>query len=106
MNGLCPCRKIRVSESCGQMGGRKEHALAPYEAQARALLAAQPDLTLDEFQMALASAGMKIGRSSIGPAHHLLPLRRMRQTARRRWLWSTLSESARASTHARIYAHP
>jgi transposase len=47
------------------MGGKK-FALAAHADQVRALLAAQPDATLNELQARLASAGIKVSRSAIG----------------------------------------
>lgn len=49
----------------GQMGGWKDHALARHETVVRAMLAAAPDLTLDELQDALARKGIHVGRSSV-----------------------------------------
>ena len=48
------------------MGGRKPHALAAHEARVRAVLAAQPDITLDELRAQLTDEGIKVSRSSIG----------------------------------------
>jgi len=50
----------------GQMGGWKEYALAGHEARVRALVAARPDMTLDELREALAQEGIAVGRSSVG----------------------------------------
>jgi|SRR5271166_4087663 len=47
------------------MGGRKPFALADHAAEVHALLAAQPDATLDELHAQLASQGIVVGRSSI-----------------------------------------
>jgi transposase len=49
----------------GQMGGWKEYALTGHEDLVRAVLAAAPDLTLDELQEALARKGIPVGRSSV-----------------------------------------
>jgi transposase len=46
-------------------GGRKPFALAEHEAVVRALLAAQPDITLEEMRARLADHGIVVGRSSI-----------------------------------------
>jgi transposase len=46
-------------------GGRKPFALAEHEAVVRALLAAQPDITLEELRVQLADQGIVVGRSSI-----------------------------------------
>jgi len=49
----------------GQMGGRKEHALVPYENRARELVAAHSDMTLEELREALVEEGVQVGRSSV-----------------------------------------
>lgn len=49
----------------GQMGGWKEHALSGHEETVHALVAAHPDLTLDELQAALADTGIAVGRSAV-----------------------------------------
>jgi len=46
--------------------GKKPYALADNEALVRALVAAQPDLTLDELHAELGRRGVHVGRSSIG----------------------------------------
>src|SRR5262245_20366595 len=46
--------------------GGKKFALAAHEDRVRALLAAQPDATLDELQAQLTSTGMKVSRSAVG----------------------------------------
>jgi hypothetical protein len=48
------------------MGGRKPYSLAAHEARARVLLAAQPDITLDELPAQLRGEETKVSRSSIG----------------------------------------
>jgi len=48
------------------MGGRKPFALAAHEARVRALLAAQPDVTLDELRARLMGEGVTVSRSAIG----------------------------------------
>ena len=45
--------------------GKRAYALAGHEALVGALLAAQPDLTLDELKQELDSRGIRVGRSSI-----------------------------------------
>ena len=45
--------------------GRKPFSLAEHEAVVRELIAAQPDLTLDELTQALADRGIQVGRSSV-----------------------------------------
>jgi transposase len=69
--------RFRVSESCaikllqrwtrtgsvapGRMGGTKRFALEPHEARVRALVAAQPDITLDELGARLAAEAIEVG---------------------------------------------
>lgn len=48
-----------------QIGGWKDYALAAHEERVRALVAARPDLTLDELGDALAQEGVRVGRSSV-----------------------------------------
>ena len=45
--------------------GKKPYALAEHEALVRELIAAQPDLTLDELTWQLADRGIHVGRSSV-----------------------------------------
>ena len=49
----------------GQMGGRKDHALAAHEAVVRALVRERPDITLEELRDALAQQDIRVGRSSV-----------------------------------------
>ena len=49
----------------GQMGGWKDYALSPHQDLVQSLIAAQPDMTLEELREALAEAGVQIGRSSV-----------------------------------------
>jgi len=85
VEGGLSCRaaaeRFRVSESCaikllhrwkrtgslapGRMGGSKRFALEPHEALVRALVAAQPDATLDELEARLADEAIEVGRTSI-----------------------------------------
>lgn len=44
---------------------RKPYALAAHEGLVRRLVAAQPDMTLDELRAALATEGVVVGRSSV-----------------------------------------
>jgi transposase len=73
--------RFAVSESCaikllqrwkrtgsaapGRMGGTKRFALEPHEARVRELVAAQPDITLDELEARLAGEAIEVGRTSI-----------------------------------------
>jgi putative transposase len=47
-------------------GGHKKHALTGYEAEVRALVAAQPDLTVTELWQKVQKLGVKVGRSAVG----------------------------------------
>lgn len=49
----------------GQMGGWKEHALAPHAAAVDAMIAERPDLTLEELRGALGEDGIHVSRSSV-----------------------------------------
>lgn len=73
--------RFDVSESCaikllqrwqrtgsvvpGAMGGGKPFALKEHEALVREIIAAQPDITLDELKIRLAAAAVTVGRTSI-----------------------------------------
>jgi transposase len=73
--------RFEVSESCaiklwqrwqrtgsvapGAMGGTKRFALTGHEALVRELVAAQPDITLDELKERFAAAAITVGRTSI-----------------------------------------
>ena len=74
-------KQFAVSESCAvkllqrwrqtgsvspaKMGGHKRYALAAHEAEVRAIVAAQPDITLEELRARLADQGIMVGRSSV-----------------------------------------
>ena len=45
--------------------GRKRFALAEHEALVRELVAARPDMTLDELTLELEDRGIRVGRSSV-----------------------------------------
>lgn len=49
----------------GQMGGQKRHALAEHGDEVRALVAGQPDATLEELRAGLAARGLRVGRTSV-----------------------------------------
>jgi len=73
--------QFAVSESCAvkllqrwtrtgsvapaKFGGTKPYTLAAHEPAVRALVAAQPDLTLEELKARLAEQGIVVGRSSV-----------------------------------------
>lgn len=74
-------RRFAVSPSCviklmqrfedsgdsrpGNFGGHKPYALAEHEDKVRALLAAQPDLTITELWNRLTAQGIEVGRSAV-----------------------------------------
>jgi len=49
-----------------KFGGHKQHALAAHEDKVRALVAAQPDLTITELWSKLTTLEIKVGRSAVG----------------------------------------
>jgi transposase len=49
-----------------RIGGTKPYALAAHCELVRSLVAAQPDITIDELRSRLAAEGIHVGRSSIG----------------------------------------
>jgi transposase len=66
----CAIKLVQRWERTGSVapaavGGKKPFALAGHEALVRALVAAQPDATLDELRAQLADQGIVVGRSSI-----------------------------------------
>jgi transposase len=66
----CAIKLVQRWERTGSVvpavrGGKKPFALAGHEDRVRALLAAQPDITLDELRVQLAGEGIVVGRSSI-----------------------------------------
>jgi transposase len=70
----------------GQMGGRKDHALAGHETVVRALIGARPDMTLEELRDGLAEKGICVGRSSVDRflKARRLTLKKSRSTPRSR----------------------
>jgi putative transposase len=91
--------RFRVSESCaikllqrwertgsvapGAMGGTKRFALEPHEALVRELVAAQPDITLDELAARLAVEGIEVGRTSVHRFLTMLGLTRKKRRSMR-----------------------
>jgi transposase len=67
-----------------KFGGYKGYALAAHEDLVRQLLAEQPDITLAEFQAALAKRKVTVGRSSVSRFLHHLNLRFKKKPAGRR----------------------
>jgi hypothetical protein len=66
------------------MGGTKRFALEPHEALVRELIAAQPDITLDELQARPTAATITVGRTSIHRFLKALSLTRKKDAPRRR----------------------
>jgi transposase len=58
----------QTTNSClpRKFGGYKRHALAEHEDKVRALVAAQPDLTVTELWTKLLAFEIKVGRSAVG----------------------------------------
>jgi transposase len=50
--------------------GKKPYALAEHEVTVRELVAARPDLTIDELHQALGEHGIQVGRSSVNRFLH------------------------------------
>lgn len=71
------------SAAPAQIGARKPFALAAHEDRVRALLAAQPDATLDELRAQLAAHGITVGRSSIDRFLKALGLTRKKRRSMR-----------------------
>jgi transposase len=66
------------------IGGHKKHRLAEHEAKLRALVAAQPDLTITELWQKLTALDIKVGRSAVGRFLRHLQLTFKKNSARRR----------------------
>ena len=65
------------------MGGTKTHRLAEHAVLVRGLVAARPDITLDELRQCLAGEGITVGRSSIGRFLTALGLTRKKRRSMR-----------------------
>jgi transposase len=66
-----------------KFGGHKQHALAEHEDKVRALVAAQPDLTITALWKKLTALDIKIGRSAVGRFLLHLKLTYKKNAARR-----------------------
>jgi transposase len=93
-------RHLKVSPSCviklmqqwkatgdyrpRKFGGHKKHALADHEAEVRALVAADPDLTVTELWWAIKARGIDVGRSAVGRFLQHLELTYKKNSLRRR----------------------
>lgn len=65
------------------MGGKKPYALAAHAGVVKDLVAAQPDITLDELRAALAARAIAVGRTSIARFLAHLGLTRKKRPSRR-----------------------
>jgi transposase len=61
-------QQFEITGGCGprKFGGHKRHALAAHEDKVRALVTAQPDLTITELWRKLTALEIKVGRSAVG----------------------------------------
>jgi transposase len=64
-------------------GGTKTYRLSEHAAVVQAIVAAQPDVTLDELQARLEGHGITVGRSSIGRFLNALALTRKKRRSTR-----------------------
>ena len=67
----CVVKLMQQRETTGdclprKFGGHKRHALAEHEDKVRALVAAQPDLTITALWKKLTALKIKVGRSAVG----------------------------------------
>lgn len=67
----CVIKLMQQFETTGgclpqKFGGHKRHALAEHEDKVRALVTAQPDLTITELWSKLTTLDIKVGRSTVG----------------------------------------
>src|SRR5664279_663144 len=71
VSASCVIKLMQQWETTGdclprKFGGHKRHALAEHEDQVRALVAAQPDLTITALWKKLTALKIKVGRSAVG----------------------------------------
>ena len=71
ISASCVIKLMQQWETTGdclprKFGGHKRHALAEYEDKVRALVAAQPDLTITALWKKLTVLDIKVGRSAVG----------------------------------------
>jgi transposase len=71
VSASCVIKLMQQFETTGgclpqQFGGHKRHTLAAHEAKVRALVTAQPDLTITELWRKLTALEIKVGRSAVG----------------------------------------
>jgi transposase len=84
----CVIKLMQQFETTGgclpqKFGGHKRHALAEHEDKVRALVAAQPDLTITELWQKLTALEIKAGRSAVGRFLLHLKLTYKKNSARR-----------------------
>jgi transposase len=84
----CVIKLMQQFETTGgclarKFGGHKRHALAEHEDMVRALVAAQPDLTITELWKKLTALEIKAGRSAVGRFLLHLKLTYKKNSARR-----------------------
>ena len=78
-------------------GRKKAFALAGHEACVRALLAAQPDATLEELKAQLAGQGIMVGRSSVDRFLSAVARAWRPPAVARPWRWLPIGGRRRAS---------
>jgi transposase len=78
-----------------KFGGHKRPALADHEAEVRALVEAEPDLTVTELWGAIRARGIKIGRSAVGRFLQHLELTYKKNSLRHRTAATGRSNRAR-----------
>ena len=71
ISASCVIKLMQQWETTGdclsrKFGGHKRHALAEHEDKVRALVAAQPDLTITALRKKLTVLDIKVGRSAVG----------------------------------------
>jgi transposase len=79
-------QKVETTGDCWprKFGGHKRHALAAHEDKVRALVAAEPDLTITELWKKLTALEIKAGRSAVGRFLLHLKLTYKKNSARHR----------------------
>lgn len=88
ISASCVIKLMQQWETTGdclprKFGGHKRHALAEYEDKVRALVAAQPDLTITALWKKLTVLDIKVGRSAVGRFLLHLKLTYKKNSARR-----------------------
>jgi putative transposase len=71
VSASCVIKLMQQFETTGhcmprKFGGYKQYALAEHEDKVRALVVAQPDLTITELWKKLTALNIKVGRSAVG----------------------------------------